>query len=65
MMDFISHLVESMLWRAMRSSPGVRGDTEEPPSPEEHTFFTALECQKTNEDLHVSLSLVFSHIKMI
>lgn len=33
MMDFMSHLVESMLCRATRSSPGVRGDMEELPSP--------------------------------
>lgn len=32
-MDFMSHLVESMLCKAMSRSPGVRGDTEELPSP--------------------------------
>lgn len=33
MMDFMSHLIESMLCKAMRRSPGVSGDTEELPSP--------------------------------
>lgn len=33
MMDFMSHLVESMLCKAMSSSPGFRGDTAEFPSP--------------------------------
>lgn len=32
-MDFMSHLFESMLCSAMSRSPGVRGDTDELPSP--------------------------------
>jgi hypothetical protein len=33
MMDFMSHFVESTLCKEIRSSPGVRGDIEELPSP--------------------------------
>lgn len=33
MMDFMSHLMESMLCKEMRRSPGVSGDTDELPSP--------------------------------
>lgn len=33
MMDFMSHLVESMLCREISRSPGVSGDTVELPSP--------------------------------
>ncbi len=37
MIDFMSHLEESMLCKEMRSSPGVSGDMEELPSPIEQT----------------------------
>lgn len=33
MMDFMSHFAESMLCKAMSSSPGFRGDRAEFPSP--------------------------------
>lgn len=38
MIDFMSHLEESMLCKEMRSSPGVSGDMEELPSPTEETI---------------------------
>jgi len=38
MIDFMSHLEESMLCKEMRSSPGVSGDMEELPSPTEQTI---------------------------
>lgn len=42
MMDFMSHLEESMLCRAMSSSPGFSGDTAEAPSPARGQYRVAL-----------------------
>lgn len=43
MMDFMSHLLESMLCRAISRSPGVSGDTVELPSPEKQRTAVSLE----------------------
>lgn len=43
MIDFMSHLLESMLCKAISKSPGVRGDTVELPSPEKQPAAVNLE----------------------
>lgn len=43
MIDFMSHLLESMLCKAISRSPGVSGDTVELPSPEKQPTAGSLE----------------------
>lgn len=43
MIDFMSHLLESMLCKAISRSPGVSGETVELPSPENRHTAVSLE----------------------
>lgn len=52
MIDFISHLLESMLCKAISRSPGVSGDTLELPSPDkrrwEHESFIWSDAKRSS-----------------
>lgn len=62
MMDFMSHLLESMLCKAISRSPGVSGDTVELPSPEKQPPAGSLEplCW-INQSVHVAMHEADGH----